>query len=56
MTAIGAFTLEYGASVVEAVAENVQLGITPGAQMPVPPDHAIAVIERNERHWGVFPK
>jgi hypothetical protein len=52
--AIGTFPLENGAAVMQAVAEDVQLGIPPGAEMAVPPDHTVAVIERNERHKGCF--
>jgi hypothetical protein len=50
LAAIGALALEHARSVVEAVGENVELGVLPGYDLPVVPDPSITLIEGGSGH------
>src|SRR5258707_15701912 len=45
--AIGALAFEHAARIMQAVSENVDVGVGPRHQLPVVPDHAIDLVERN---------
>lgn len=44
------FALEDSTAVVQTVGEDVQTGVAPGDELPVEPDHAVAVVEGGEGH------
>ncbi len=47
---VSAFPFEDGARIVQPVRKDMQLRIAPRDQRAIPPDEAVSVIERNERH------
>jgi hypothetical protein len=50
LTAIGAFALEDGARIMQAMRQHMQLGIAPGHESPVQPDMTGAIVERIDQH------
>src|SRR5437660_561600 len=51
--AIGALALEHAARIMQAMGENVHVGVGPRHQLPVVPDDAIDLVERNSH--GLSP-
>jgi hypothetical protein len=47
---IGPFAFEDAAGIMQPMRQDMQPGVAPGHESAVPPDHAVAVVERNERH------
>jgi hypothetical protein len=54
VAAIGPLAFEHAAGIVQPMRQDVQLRFPPGHKRPIVPDHAVTVIERNQRHGG-FP-
>jgi hypothetical protein len=50
--AIGALALEYAARIMQAMGENVHVGVGPRHQLPVVPDDAIDLVERNSHGFS----
>ena len=55
LTAIGALALEYGACVVQAMGQHVDLGVGPFDELAVHPDEAFQLVEGNGCH-GNLPR
>jgi hypothetical protein len=54
VAAIGPLALEHAAAIVQPMRQDVQLRFPPRHEGTIVPDHAITIIERNQRHGG-FP-
>jgi hypothetical protein len=54
IAAIGPLALEHAAGIMQPMREDVQFRFPPGHEGAIVPDHAISIIERNQRHGG-FP-
>ena len=51
LAAIGAFTLENGARIVQAMGEHMNLGVRPVDEFAVHPDESVELVEGNG-HWA----
>jgi hypothetical protein len=47
---IGALALEHAGGIVQAVGEDMDLGVAPGHQLAVEPDDAVAIVEGQHAH------
>ena len=55
LAAIGAFALEDGAGIVQAMGQHMDLGVGPFDELAVHPDEAVQLIEGNGCH-GNLPR
>ena len=51
---IGALALEHAARIMQAMGENVDVGIGPGHELAIVPDQTIDFIERNSHGLSPF--
>ena len=55
LAAIGALALEDAGAIMQAMGQDMHLGVLPGDEFAVEPDHAFALIKWNDRH-GLPPR
>ena len=48
LAVVGALAFKHRGAIVQAMGEHMHLGIAPGDDFAVEPDHAVAVVERND--------